>query len=158
MQARRRRPAAVLGVVVAFAGLTACTRPTPGVTLYSGGATVRDDAFSYCFDAQDPQAAQGAQDACRIEAERAPEVLRVRPGDTVLVDVDKDLADSGWFAALRTEGHDPVRTAVQSEEHVVRVQPDFNQGTRQFLEVRKLDGPREDARVVGLWLFVVVPE
>ena len=157
MQARARRPLAALAAAVALVGLTGCEKPSPGVTLFSGNATVRDEAFSYCFEDQDPQAAEGSEDACRLDADRTPKVLEVRPGDTVTVDVDKDLVEDGWFAALRVEGQDPVRTAVVVDEHTTRIQPDFNQGARQFVEVRKLAEPREDAQVTGLWLFAVVP-
>lgn len=156
MQARRRRLAAASTALGAILGLTACEQPTPLVSLYSGGTTLQDRAFSFCFPGQDPQRMAGEPGACRYDSERKPLVLQVRPGDSVLIDVDKDLADAAWFATLRVEGKEGSRIAVQ-EEHTGRIQPDFNQGPQQFLEVRKLDRAADDAQVVGLWLFVVVP-
>lgn len=156
MQARRRLAASVTAAAT-LVGLTGCEAPTPLVTLYASGTSLHDEAFSYCFEGQDPKKEAGQDGACRYDAERQPKVLQVRPGDTVLIDVDEQLADTAWFATLRGEGEEGQRIAVQ-EGHTSRVQPDFNAGARQFLEVRKLDRPADDATVTGLWLFVVVPE
>lgn len=156
MQARRRRLAAAATGLAAIVGLTGCEAPGPLVTVYSGGTSLHDEAFSYCFEGQDPARMAGEEGACRYDTDRTPKVLQVRPGDTVLIDVEKDLADAAWFAALRVAGKDGQRIGVQ-EEHVARIQPDFNQGTQQFLEIRKLERPAEDAKVTGLWVFVLVP-
>ena len=156
MQARRRRLARSLTVVGALLALTACEKPTPQVTVYSGGTSLNDRAYSFCFEGQDPVAGPTDEGACRYDTDRQPEVLTVRPGAEVLIDVDKDLADASWFAALRVEGQSAQRTALQ-DEHTSRVQPDFNQGAPQFLEVRKLASEAEDAAVLGLWVFALVP-
>ena len=156
MQARSRRLAASLGAGVCLLGLTGCQKPTPIVSLYSGGSTIHDASFSYCFPGQDPAKEQGAEGACRFDADRAPTRLEVKPGDPVLVDVDKDLADAGWVVALMPEGGQRQTLAVM-DGHTGTFQPDFNQGARQFVEVRKLESPRTDARVLGLWLFEIVP-
>lgn len=152
----RRRIRVSLAVVVALSGLLACDKPTPAVTLYSGPTSINDNAFSFCFDGQDPAVQQGGKDACRYDAGRPPKVLQVRPGDEVTVDVDKDVADSGWYVALRIDGQPASRLATQ-KGHVVRFQPDFSKATTQLVEVRKLASPRDDAKVVGLWIFAVVP-
>ena len=156
MHARRRRLARSLSVAGALLALAACEQTTPNVTVYSGGTSLNDRAYSFCFEGQDPAAEPAAEGACRYDTDRQPEVLTVRPGDEVLVDVDKDLADASWFAALRVEGEPAQRTALQ-DEHTTRVQPDFNRGAPQFLEVRKLASEAEDAAVLGLWVFTLVP-
>lgn len=157
MQARRRL-VATLGASVALVGLTGCQKPTPIVSLYSGGKTVHDDAFSYCFDGQDPAKEPGAQGACRFDtaAGRTPVVLKVRPGDEVIVDVDKDLADAGWFVALRGTQGQSSRAATQSE-HVTTFQPDFSQSPTFTVEVQKLQSARDGAKAVGVWQFTIVP-
>lgn len=158
MQARRRRLPAVLCAAVALVGLTACDRPTPLVTLYSGGTSINDRAFSYCFEGQDPKAVPGSEGACRFDTEgRKPKILEVRPGDEVLVDVDKDLADAAWFVALSGAGSQSSRLATQADEHVTRFQPDFTQSPTITLEIRKLASPADDAQPVGIWQFVLVP-
>ena len=157
MQARRRRPAAALAAAAALFGLTACEQPTPLVTIYSGQTSINDRAFSYCFEGQDPAAEPGTEGACRYDVEgRQPKVLEVRPGDQVLVDVDKALADAGWYVVLRGAGAQASRLAVQ-EEHVTRFQPDFSQSPTITVEIRKVVSPEDDSQTTGLWQFVVVP-
>jgi len=157
MQARRRRLAAVLGASVVLVGLTGCEKPTPIVTLYSGATTVHDGAYSFCFEGQNPDAEPGTQGACRFDtAGRQPKVLKVRPGDAITVDVDKDLADAGWFVALRGTGGKTSRLATQSE-HVTSFQPDFSVSPTFTVEIQKLVSPADKARTVGVWQFAVVP-
>lgn len=158
MQARRRRLAAVLGASAALLGLTGCEKPTPLVTLYSGNASINDRAFSFCFEGQDPAKEPGTEGACRFDTDggRQPKVLTVRPGDEVTVDVDKDLADAGWFVALRGAGSTSSRLATQSE-HVTSFQPDFSASPTITVEIQKLEEPKDDAQPVGVWQFAVVP-
>lgn len=157
MPARRRRPVAVLGVAAALLGLTGCERPTPLVTVYSGDTSLNDRAFSYCFDGQDPSREPGTEGACRFDTQgRTAKVLTVDPGDEVVVDVDRDLVESGWTVVLRAPGGQPSRLAIQTE-HVTSFQPDFNRSPQITLEVLKLNAPREDARAVGVWQFALVP-
>jgi len=154
----RRRPAAALGIALALAALAGCEKPTPIVTLYSGNASVNDDAFSYCFSGQDPAKQPGTDGACRFAtgSERAPKVLKVRPGDEVTVDVDKDLADKGWFVALRGAGGQTSRLATQSE-HVTSFQPDFSQSPTITVEIQKLASAADNAKPQGVWQFAIVP-
>ncbi len=158
MQARRRRLAAALGASVALVGLTGCEKPTPIVTLYTGGTSVYDTAYSFCFDGQNPDAEPGTQGACRFDTAggRQPKVLKVRPGDSITVDVDKDLADAGWFVALRGTGGRSSRLATQSE-HVARFQPDFSVSPTFTVEIQKLVSPADNAKTVGVWQFAVIP-
>ena len=154
-----RRTLSALAAGSALLGLSACEAPAPIVTLYSGDTSLYDEAFVYCFDDQDPEKEAGADGACRFDAEREAQVLQVTPGDTVLVDVDKDLADAAWFVSLTPEGGEAVRVSdVEVESHTARVLPDFSQGVRQTLEVRKLASEEEGAPVTGLWRYTLVPQ
>ena len=160
MQARRRRLAATVAASAALIGLTACERPTPIVTLYSGGTSLYDEAFSYCFPGQDPAKEPGTPGACRFDADRQPEVLEVRPGDEVVVDVDREIADSGWYVVLQaTVGGQPrsSRLATQ-QDHVTSFQPVFTQPPTIRVQVHKLEAPRDDAKPVGVWQFTIVPK
>ncbi len=156
MQARRR-PAAALAAALALVGLTACQKPTPIVTLYSGGATLHDNAFSYCFPGQDPAQQPGGADSCRFDTggDRAPALLRVKPGGSVLVDVDKDLADTGWFVALRGRDSQASRLPTQTG-HTVTFSPDFSQSPTITVQVTKLSSA-DNGRPVGVWQFVIAP-
>ena len=159
MQARRRRLVASLGACAALVGLTACEKPTPLVTLYSSGTSLHDAALSYCFPGQDPSREPGTEGSCRFDTEgRVAKVLEVRPGEEVLVDVDRELSESGWVVVLRGQQQgQQSRLAIQHEEHVTRFQPDFSQSPVITVEIQKLESPAEDARPVGIWQFQVVP-
>ncbi len=153
-----RRTLAALAAGAALLGLSACEAPAPIVTLYSGDTSLYDEAFVFCFDGQDPEKGPEEDGACRFDAERQATLLQVTPGDEVLVDVDKDLADAAWFVSLTPEGGEAVRvTDIEVESHTARVLPDFSQGVRQTLEVRKL-ASEDDDTVTGLWRFTLVPQ
>ena len=159
MQARRRRLIASLGACAALVGLTGCEKPTPAVTLYSSGTSIHDTALSYCFPGQDPSLVPGTEGSCRFDTEgRVAKVLQVRPGEEVLVDVDRAIADSGWFVVLRgREQGQQSRLATQQDEHVTRFQPDFSQSPLITVEVQKLESTADDARPVGIWQFQIAP-
>lgn len=164
MPARPRRLLVALAGGAALIGLSGCgSKPTPIVTLYSGDTALHDDAAVYCFDDQDPSKEKDSDGACRYDLERTPELLAVQPGSQILVDVDKDLADAAWFVTLRPAENNEVGSEVQvstieADSHTTRVQPDFGQAPRQVLTVRKLASEDENAAVLGLWTFTVVPK
>ena len=157
MQARRRL-VAVLGTAAALVGLAACERPTPIVTVFSGTTSLYDHSFVYCFEGQDPAKEPGTPGACRFDTQdRVQKVLEVQPGDEVLVDVDRELVDTGWFVALRPREGEAQRLAIQTE-HVTSFVPDFNRSPTYILEIRKLESPRDDAQPTGLWQFALAPK
>lgn len=164
MPARPRRLLVALAGGAALIGLSGCgQKPTPIVTLYSGDTSLYDHAAVFCFEDQDPSKEPGTEGACRYNLERTPELLSVQPGDQILVDVDEDLADAAWFVTLRPAenseaGSEVAVSTVESESHTARVQPNFGQAPRQILTVRKLASEDENAEVLGLWTFTIVPE
>lgn len=159
MQARRRRLIASLGACAALVGLTACEKPTPSVTIYSSGTSIHDSALSYCFEGQDLTREPGTEGACRFDTEdRVAKVLEVRPNEEVLVDVDREISESGWLVVLRgSQPGQQSRLAIQQDEHVTRFQPDFSQSPVITVEIQKLERPAEDARPTGIWQFQIVP-
>jgi hypothetical protein len=87
-----RRPLACVAAVGALLALSACEKPAPIVTVVSGGTSVYKEANTWCFEDQTPP-------DC---AERASGTtsLPVRAGETVGVDVAKELAEGGWYLEL----------------------------------------------------------
>ena len=134
-------------------------KPSPIVTLVSGGNSVNSEAVLYCFDGQDPD----DQD-CRVEEGKVPEVIRVQPGEQVGIDVDKALADENWVVVLRPQGGAPGEDGQPQEqaspiqdEHYFSFVPQFAGGAPLELEVRKLAGEDAGSDQVGLWSFVLAP-
>ncbi|WP_131764705.1 hypothetical protein [Candidatus Protofrankia californiensis] len=106
---RRRRPVVLclLGALVVV--LTGCDRPTPLVTLQSGGNFVKAHAAQYDHD--------GA--VIRDAGYQAP-VLHAVPGSTVNIDVAKSIADKGYFLA----SNDTRISELITEEHYRLTVPD----------------------------------
>ena len=162
MRAPRLLAAGTAAATLLLTGCSGLDKPSPIVSVVSGGTTIHDEAVLYCFEGQDPTAREGEQDACSTE-EGAPEVLEVRSGDQIGIDVAKDLADGAWVAVLSPLGGagDPQqqqqggRSEVQ-EGHYFAFNVNVSDGPLQ-LEVHKLESRKEDARAVGVWRFVLAP-
>lgn len=140
MNARRRLLAAARpGVVVAGAllALTACEKPAPIVTVVSGGRTVHAEAGTWCFEGQST-----AKGNCATRHEGTTR-LAVRGGDTVGVDVDKDLAERGWYIELAEPGGaqgSEQRSEPQTDHYFTFTAPNLPTGSSLVLTVRALDG------------------
>ena len=98
-----RRLAALVGIGLAAAGLTACDTPSPRASFFSGSETVSTEAVAWCTGngtvASDPLAAdcvRGPEIAATVEAV---------PGTQVGVEVDPAVAEDGWAVTLlRSDG------------------------------------------------------
>ena len=147
----RRRLLAACSATLALGTLTGCEKPAPLVTLVSGGQSVYTEANLYCFaDAQTVESgecAERAQGATRLE---------VRQGETVGVDVGKDLVERGWRVQLgSSENPDQVQASgVLEDQHYFSftAPPVPAEGTP--LTVVTVD---EDDATTGEWLFELVP-
>ena len=160
MRAPRLLAAAAL-LLVSGCGLE---KPSPIVTVVSGGNSVNSEAVSYCFEGQDREKEPGTEGACRFEEDRKPEVVRVQPGEQVGVDVEKDLADGNWIVVLMPQGGAPGEDGQPQEqaspvqdEHYFSFVPQFSGGAPLELQVRKLDSDQPDAGSTGVWRFVLAP-
>ena len=145
-----RRPLACVAAVGALLALSACEKPAPIVTVVSGGKSVYTEASTWCFEGQ-------TGDEC---AERASGTtsLPVRAGETVGVDVDKELADNGWYLELSAPGADteqqPQRSEQQEGHYFSFTAPSLAQGSSLQLDVRAV-GEGEEPR--GEFRFELVP-
>ena len=134
-------------------------KPSPIVTVVSGGNSVNSEATLYCFEGQSPE----GQD-CRVDEGSVPEVVRVQPGEQVGVDVEKTLADGEWVVVLSPQGAPPGEdgqpqrqaSAVQ-DEHYFTFNPQFEGGRPLDLEVRLLQEGKPEAPPTGVWRFVLAP-
>ena len=149
----RSRLVAGLSVAACLLTLTGCQKPTPIVSLVSGGESVHTDATIYCFDGQSAQ-----QQNCRAPKDKAPTVLEVKVGQQVGIDVDKKVAEAGWVVVLPGDDQDPSndQASGKQDSHYFAFTPQFESGPLR-IEVRMLDEGRTDAPTVGNWQFVLVP-
>ncbi|MCW2776553.1 MAG: hypothetical protein JWN17_278 [Frankiales bacterium] len=143
--------------------LSACQQPTPIVSVVSGGKTVHDEAVSYCFDGQDPSKAPGTSGACRY-TKLAPQLVRVRPGEQVGVDVSKEVADGAWVLQVTSQAPSadgspaqPQTSGIQ-DSHYFTFAPSFENGAPIELQVKSLASSAANAQVTGVWRFVLAPK
>ena len=146
----RGRLTATATSAIALLALTGCERPAPIVTVTSGGDSVHKAADVYCFEEQ-------SGDEC---AERAEGVttLEVSPGQQVGVDVDKDVAERGWYIELaaRDGQGQPQRSDVQDDHYFAfTLQGIGEEGL--VLSVKALPEEGSEDEESGLWTFELQP-
>ena len=150
MPARRHALAAV-SFAALLLGLTACQQPSPGVTLVSSGSSLHTAAVNFCRDGKYLTKVDGNE--CPSDGKRV-NVLHVRQGDTVGLDVDKALTETGWYLY----DLDHQQSFGYEDQHYLSFQADFsNRPVPGFinLEVRQVaHKPNNDQdlpRVLGQW-------
>ncbi len=149
----RRRLRTVAATAAALASLVACEKPAPIVTVVNVGRSVYAEANVFCFEGQSAAAANCAQ---RRTGSTTLEVVR---GQTVGVDVDKEIVDDGWFIELSDPGAaegeaEPQQSEVQTGHYFTFTAPNLPTGASLLLTVRSLN---EDQEPTGEWSFRLVP-
>ena len=88
-----RKPliAAALAAAAVFS-LTACEKPAPAITVFSGSNSVHAEAV--CWDV----------DCAELPAGATPATLAVTPGATLGISVDSEVAEAGWRPAILVDG------------------------------------------------------
>ena len=151
----RRRLLASASAAGALLALTACEKPAPIVTVVSGGESVYAEANEWCFEEQTPP-------DC-AERHEGTTKLSVRGGETVGVDVDKELAERGWYLELSDpagEGQaaQPQRSEPQTGHYFTFTAPNLPAGSELLLTVRALsEGEDPAAEPTGEWAFTLTP-
>ncbi|MGZ6826268.1 MAG: hypothetical protein ACXVGH_05705 [Mycobacteriales bacterium] len=154
MPARRPAVTALVGAA-ALLSLAGCQKPSAGITLVSDRSSVHFQAQEFCRDGK----ALVRGDECPGTGPKGPQLFHVREGAEVGIDVDKKLADSGWYVVdldARTQ------YAVQTT-HYSAFQADFRNRPVAgviHLEVRQVDhAPKSDSdvpKIVGQWKFQLI--
>jgi hypothetical protein len=131
------------------------------VSVVSGTHTTHAEATTYCFDGQDASKQPGTPGGCSFTKD-SPDLLKVRAGDQVGVDVDKRIADKAWVVVLQPQVADgkpqqaqPQSSSVQTS-HYFAFTPSFNDGPLE-LQVKSLASSAPGAAVTGIWRFVLAP-
>jgi hypothetical protein len=141
-----------LAGAAALLSLAGCQKPSAGITLVSDRTSVHFEAQEFCRDGK--VLVRG--DECPGTGPSSPQLFTVRQGAEVGIDVDKKLADSGWYVV---DLDAQTRYAVQ-DTHYSSFTADFTNRPVAgviHLEVRQVDHqPKSDAdmpKVVGQWKF-----
>lgn len=94
---RRAVVIAIAGPVTAGLLLTGCEKPSPSVTAFSGQHSVRVEAG--CWN-EEEQATDCDVPAASTRSATGTERIDVRPGGTVGISVDREIAENGWVPAI----------------------------------------------------------
>lgn len=134
-----RRRSLLLALVVGLLALVGCTRQTPAVTVQSGGTTLRSFAVNYQLDGKTVTSRAGAK------------VLRVRAGDNVNIDVDRQTAKAGWVVLLGGQKISPVLSG--DTHHFAFLAPGFSGGAEAPLAI--FQQPPDGGPAAGSWVFTL---
>ncbi|MDQ1736495.1 MAG: hypothetical protein QOH56_2746 [Pseudonocardiales bacterium] len=93
--------AATLGLIAAGVLLTACSKPQPSITVFSGSTAKAVSAQAPCV----------LDKSCTDDPHKVVDIT-VRPGSTLLLDVSRDLANAGWIATAYTQDSSGASTSI----------------------------------------------
>jgi hypothetical protein len=149
----RRRLLAATSAAVAVAALTGCEKPLPIVTVVSGAHSEWKEADVFCFEGQSleqDECAQGATSPTRIE---------VSPGQTVGIDVDKEIVERGWYIQLAGPGGQgqAQQSELQEDEHYFSFTAQQLDAAGLRLTVVAVGEDGAEGAPSGEWAFDLVP-
>ena len=153
-----------VGTAAASLLLSGCglEKPTPLVTVFSGGEVQHDEAFVWCHEGQDPAKERGTPGSCS-SYDRQPKLLRAQLGQRVGVSVGKEIAEGPWLVRIFSEGAEGQGQGGASpvqEGHYFSFTPPFQQeaGNQNLvMEVHALPEGQENGEPKGIWRFVLQP-
>jgi len=127
---------------------SACTKPSPIVTIVTNGHSVHASAANYCFGGR-PLV---SEDQCVADGPKTTKI-DVRAGDTVGIDVDSDLAETGWVV------YDPISklNGDLHKDHYFSFTASFGPSETVALveihQVQPATGTAQLNKVLGIWRF-----
>ena len=148
----RRRLLAAASAAVAVAALTGCEKPVPIVTVVSGANSEWKEADVFCEE--------GTVDSGEC-AERSggPTRIPVSPGQTVGVDVDREVVERGWYIELAGPGGQgqAQRSEVLEDKHYFSFTGQGVSGEGLRLTVFAIGEEGPEGAPSGSWAFDLVP-
>lgn len=140
----RRSTKAMVLVAASLMTLTACAKPAPAITIFSGANSVHSEAACWAADCSQPVAGEIA-------------ALAVTPGRTFGISVDSEVAEAGWQPAIIINGQ--AQALEQRIIHKRYWRMTFPESTRGSfpaggLQVQIASGPTADGHR-GVWVFTL---
>jgi hypothetical protein len=146
------RRAAVIAIAAAAAAvsLTACDKPNPIATVFSGTTSDWQPALCWSHDGA-PIDLEACAQAVLGAAGEVPQIPVV-PGSTIGISVDPVVAEAGWRPVVN--GQDLVPGLITSTYFRFTF-PDLQAVPEDGVRMQILAGPADEAR--GVWSFELVP-
>lgn len=145
----RRRLLVTASAALALGALTGCEKPAPIVTIVNEGRSIYKEANAFCFEGQ-----SFVESDCAVR-DTSVGSLAVVGGQSVGVDVSKEVEERGWFIELSdpaNPGQEPQRSEVQDGHYFTFTAPNLPQGSALLLTVRTLAEEAQE-QVSGEWQF-----
>ena len=146
----------VLGVgltIIAVAGLSACTKPTPEVTVVSGSTSAITPALCWEPDSTVRDAVVSCiGDSLTNPTAQIPEIP-VTPGNVVGVNVDPEVAQAGWSVRI---GESPLTTQVITQTYFRFTFPDSQPIPPEGFRLSVIAQGNSADKDRGLWSFKLV--
>lgn len=150
----RRRTGLLLALPLVLAGaLSGCEKPTPSVTVESGGAS--DHVEALCWndhDAPAPDDCGNSLTAAKLAKRQG--AIPIKVGETIGISVDRAIADAGWQVNVGNRS-----LARDLDSRYYKIGPltlaDLSSGTLDLRVYAYAGGSSSKAR--GLWVFALKP-
>lgn len=134
------------GLAAAGLALTGCTKPTPGVSVFSGSGSVHTEAICWAAESDSLSPTECAADLIQNATGKAPRIS-VIPGDTIGISVDTVVAESGWTPLIN--GQRLVETPLTQNYYRFQY-PSLNEIPADGLELVIQAGQNTKTR--GVWV------
>jgi hypothetical protein len=150
----RARTALVLaGSALLVAGLSACEKPNPGATVFSGTTSRWQQAACWSHTAAAVDTEKCARDVVNntISGVKVP-TIPVVPGQVIGISVDPVVADATWTARVNNQS---ITTTPISNTYFRFTFPDLSEVPPEGILMQLVAGKEGAAK--GIWLFKIVP-
>ena len=132
--------------------LSACEKPSPGVSVFSGSTSAYRDAVCWSFDGEPLGPETCAQDIVTqaLEGEQVAS-LPVLPGDVIGISVEPKVADLGWYPVVGSQRltQQPVFSTYYRFTY-----PDLQPVPPAGVALQVVAG--QGTETLGLWVFRIV--
>lgn len=147
---RRAHAWGLVALAVGSIALTGCEKPAPGISLFTGPASVRSEALCWAFDS--PQLSPGdcAQEILDGSTTTGIQTIQALPGNTVGISVDPDVAEAGWNIVIGGQKVAPQPLTTNYFRFTLPLQL----GT-QPLPIQVVAGA--DGAIRGVWIIALDP-
>jgi hypothetical protein len=154
---RARTALIIAGTALLASGLSACEKPNPGASVFSGTTSQWQQAVCWAHEGASNDITDCAQNAIAVARQDGgiPSITAI-PGDVVGISVDPVVADTGWQVNLVTEtGNDQVPATPFTGTYLRYVVPQNTQIPESGILLGVVAGSGSTPK--GLWLFKIVP-
>lgn len=148
-----RRFALLAGAGASVLALSACEKPTPGVSVFSGQTSANSQALCWSFSGETLDATDCAQDVVESALRGAGVAsIPVVPGETIGISVDPSVAAQGWTPVVGSQRL--LQTPTTSTYYRFSF-PDLQEVPEGGLPLQVVAGSGDST--LGIWIFRLVP-